>query len=129
MVESERRDPERFTPLTGPVFHILISLANGDLHGYGIMQETRARTGGKLRAGPGTLYRSLTKLVDEGMIEDVGERVDPRTGKTRHYYRLTEFGQQVLLAEFRYRESEVEKARSTIGNLPVLRPGPTRGGA
>lgn len=122
MAESEKRDPEELTPLTRPVFHILLSLADGDRHGYGIMGETRARTGGKLRAGPGTLYRSLARLLEEGMIEDVGERVDPKTGKTRHYYRLAEFGQRVLLAEFRHREREVEDARATLGRLPAPPP-------
>lgn len=120
MAESETRDPEELTPLTGPVFYILLSLADGDRHGYGIMGETRARTGGKLRAGPGTLYRSLAKLLEEGMIEDVGESVDPKTGKTRHYYRLTEFGRRVLLAEFSHREREVEDARATLSRLSAL---------
>lgn len=114
LTSFENRDPEESAPLTRPVFHILLSLADGDRHRYGLTREIKARTRGSIGMGPGTLRQSLVRLLDEGMIEDVGGRVDPNTGKTRRYHGLTDFGRQVLLAEFRYRENEVEKAREKL---------------
>ncbi len=91
---------ENFLPLKTNWFHILLSLAGEDQHGYGIMQEVLDRTGGKVRLWPATLYGSLKRLIEAGLIEESGERPsreldDPR----RRYYRLTRLGRRVLDAE------------------------------
>ena len=102
--------PNDFLPLTPATFHILLSLAEGERHGYGIMQEVTEGTGGALRIGPGTLYGSLKRLMADGLVEDVGERDpdDPR----RRYYRLTALGRSVARAEALRLESLVRTARS-----------------
>ena len=94
------RDPEDLLPLTPAVFHILLALADGGNHGYGIMQEVAALTDGKLRLGPGTLYGSIKRLLARGLIEESDERPDPELDdERRRYYRLTDFGQRVITAE------------------------------
>ena len=95
-----RLDPEKLLPLTSSVFHILLALSDGDLHGYGIMQEVSEHTGGQIRLGPGTLYGAIKRLRSNGLIVEVDERPDPELDdERRRYYRLTDFGQQVLKAE------------------------------
>lgn len=96
----KEREPEAFLPLTPAVFHILLALADRERHGYGIMQDIAARTGGTIRMGPGTLYGSIKRMLADGLIEESGERPDPELDdERRRYYRLTELGQRVLLAE------------------------------
>ena len=91
---------ERLLPLTPASFHILLALAGGERHGYGIMQEVEALTQGQMRLGPGTLYRSIKQLLAADMIEESDERPDPALDdERRHYYRLTSFGQRVACAE------------------------------
>src|SRR5437867_8513615 len=92
-------DPQSFLPLTSSVFQILLSLADGEKHGYGIMQEVGARTEGKIRLGPGTLYGSIKRMLAEGWIEESDERPDPALDdERRRYYRLTETGRRVAVA-------------------------------
>jgi DNA-binding PadR family transcriptional regulator len=92
--------PEAFLPLKTNWFHILLSLAAGDQHGYGIMQEVLERTGGKVRLWPATLYGSLKRLIDEGLIEESEERPAREFDDARRkYYRLTRLGRRVLDAE------------------------------
>jgi DNA-binding PadR family transcriptional regulator len=87
-------------PLTPAVFHILLALADGERHGYGIMQEIVAQTGGKMRIGPTTLYRSIKHMLAGGLIVEADERPDPTLDdERRRYYRLTTFGQRVAQAE------------------------------
>ena len=94
------RDPESQLPLTPAVFHILLALANGERHGYGIMQEVAALTDGKLRMGPGTLYGSIKRMMANNLIEESDERPDSELDdERRRYYRLTDFGQRVASAE------------------------------
>jgi DNA-binding PadR family transcriptional regulator len=96
----KERGPEGFLPLTPAVFHILLALADRERHGYGIMQEIAARTGGAMRMGPGTLYGSIKRMLADGLIEESGERPDPELDdERRRYYRLTELGRSVLRAE------------------------------
>ncbi len=96
----KEREPEAFLPLTPAVFHILLALADRERHGYGIMQEIAARTGGTMRMGPGTLYGSIKRMLADGLIEESGQRPDPELDdERRRYYRLTELGQRVLRAE------------------------------
>jgi DNA-binding PadR family transcriptional regulator len=102
--------PETFLPLTPATFHILLALAEGEKHGYGIMQEVAEGSAGALRIGPGTLYGSLKRLMGDGLVEEVADRVsdDPR----RRYYRLTALGRAVARAEALRLESMVRTARS-----------------
>jgi DNA-binding PadR family transcriptional regulator len=82
------------------VFHILLALAQGERHGYGIMQEIAAATEGKLRIGPGTLYGSIKRMLADGLIEESEERPDPALDdERRRYYRLTDLGLRVASAE------------------------------
>ena len=87
-------------PLTPAVFHILLALADGERHGYGIMQEVAQVTDGQFRLGPGTLYRSIKQLLAAGLIEESGERPDPALDdERRRYYRLTALGREQAMAE------------------------------
>jgi DNA-binding PadR family transcriptional regulator len=100
MVKQSKRDPSNFLPLTPADFNILLALADGEKHGYGIMQEITTHTGGKLRLGPGTLYGAIKRLLEDGLIEESGKRPDPAPDdERRRYYRLTEFGQRVAAAD------------------------------
>ncbi|HEX3144435.1 MAG TPA: PadR family transcriptional regulator [Pyrinomonadaceae bacterium] len=95
-------DPESLLPLRPSVFHILLALSDGDLHGYGIMQEVAEHTAGQIRLGPGTLYGAIKRLLTDKLIVEVDERPDPELDdERRRYYRLTDFGQRVLRAEVR----------------------------
>jgi DNA-binding PadR family transcriptional regulator len=108
-----KRDPEELLPLSLSVFHILLSLADQERHGYGIMKETAARTEGKVRLGPGILYGNLKRLIEDGLIEKSQERPDPEfDDERRRYYCLTQFGQRVLVAETRRLASLIGMARS-----------------
>ena len=99
-MNKEKRQPEALLPLTSAVFHILLALADGERHGYGIMQEISLRTDGKMRMGPGTLYGSIKRMLAEGLIEELGERPDPALDdERRRYYHLTSFGLRVAQAE------------------------------
>jgi DNA-binding PadR family transcriptional regulator len=108
--------PESLLPLTAGDFHILLALAGGDLHGYAIMQEVQRLSEGSVRLGPGTLYRLLKVLLDRGLIAESGERPDPaHDDERRRYYRLTDFGQQVALAETRRLTRLVAQAHNVPG--------------
>ena len=101
-------------PLSAQVFQILIALAAGDQHGYAIMQDVAARTGGKMRLSPGTLYGSVKRMLEQGLIVELGERERPREGEDderRRYYRLTPFGRKVAKAEAARLAEAVEQAR------------------
>ena len=112
-MQSRQRNPETLLPLTPAIFHILLALAGGDRHGYGIMQEVNDFTAGKLRLGPGTLYRSIKQMLAEGLIIEWDERPDPAIDdQRRRYYRLTDFGQQVLNAETERLEHLLQIARA-----------------
>jgi DNA-binding PadR family transcriptional regulator len=94
------QNPEELLPLTPAVFHILLALAGGEKHGYGIMQEVAALTDDKMRIGPGTLYGSIKRLLAGGLIEETDERPAPEMDdERRRYYRLTDFGRLVVTAE------------------------------
>ena len=93
-------DPEKLLPLSSSVFHILLALSDGDLHGYGIMQEVAEHSGGQIRLGPGTLYGAIKRLVGNGLIVEADERPDPELDdERRRYYRITPFGRKVARAE------------------------------
>jgi DNA-binding PadR family transcriptional regulator len=87
-------------PLTPPVFHILLALADEERHGYGIMQDVARQTGGALQLGPGTLYGCLKRMGAAGLVEESGERPDPELDdERRRYYRMTALGRRVVRAE------------------------------
>ena len=114
-----RSDPKDLLPLTPAVFHVLLALAGGDAHGYGVMQQVAALTNGQTTLGPGTLYRSIQKMLIDGLIEEVGgpqAEVDER----RRVYRLTRFGRQVARAEAQRLGTLVAAA---IDRKLILQPG------
>lgn len=95
-----KADPERFLPLKAQWFQIMLSLAGGEQHGYGIMQEVLDRTDGKVRLWPATLYGSIKRLTEADLIEESDERPAPELDDARRrYYRLTTLGRRVLDAE------------------------------
>jgi DNA-binding PadR family transcriptional regulator len=93
-------DVQAFIPLKTQWFHILLSLAGEEQHGYGIMQDVLNRTTGKVRLWPATLYGSIKRLIEAGLIEESDERPAPELDDARRrYYRLTDLGRRVLNAE------------------------------
>ena len=94
-----RIDPESFLPLTTPEFHVLLALGDDALHGYAMMQALEAKTGGRDALLPGTLYATLARMVDRGLLEPLAEPPDPDADARRRYYRVTVLGQDVTRAE------------------------------
>ena len=110
--------PQDLLPLTPAVFHILLALADGEKHGYAIMQEVAAITHGEMKMGPGTLYGSIKRMLEMGLIDESGERPDPALDdERRRYYRLTSFGELVAKAESHRLEALLQAAtqRKLIG--------------
>jgi DNA-binding PadR family transcriptional regulator len=92
--------PESLLPMPAAAFHILIALADADRHGYAIMQEVAERTDQRTRLNPGTLYTTIRRLLDQGLILELAERPDPEDDdERRRYYRLTPFGRRVAQLE------------------------------
>jgi DNA-binding PadR family transcriptional regulator len=117
-------DPRDLLPLTPVALNVLLALADGERHGYGIMLEVRERTGGRVRLGPGTLYGAIKRLKEGGLIEESGERTDPAADDERRcYYRLTGFGGEVLAAEIERLDDLVRAARRK-GAFPAPQPSP-----
>ena len=87
-------------PLTPAVFHILLALSSGERHGYGIMKQVEADSQRKVSMGPGTLYGSLKRMLDAGLVRESDKRVDPEMDDERRiYYQITGIGEQALAAE------------------------------
>jgi len=108
-----RQDPQAFLPLKTNWFHILLSLAADEQHGYGIMQEVLDRTGGKVHLWPATLYGTLARLIDADLIEESEERPAAELDDARRrYYKLTRFGRQVLDLESQRLEELVNVMRA-----------------
>ena len=119
---SEVERPDAHLPLTPATFQILLSLVDGERHGYAIMQDVAERTEGDVRLGPGTLYGSLKRLLEAGLVSEDGERADPEMGdERRRYYRLTRLGLAVARAEARRLNAMVRAARQKklIGPEPA----------
>lgn len=111
--------PESFLPLKQNWFHVLLSLADQEQHGYGVMQEVLERTGGKLRLWPATLYGTLRRLIEEDLIEESSVRPLPEDDDARRrYYRLTQLGRRVLAAETERLEDLIRAIRAKRG-VPV----------
>ena len=93
-------------PLTPAVLHILLALSTKERHGYGIMKQVESDSQGKVKMGPGTLYGSLGRMIEAGLIRESDKKVDPKMDDERRvYYKITALGQKALSAELlRYRE-------------------------
>src|SRR5882762_3415989 len=86
-----------YAPLTPAVLHILLALSTGARHGYGIMKQVKADAGERVTMGPGTLYGSLRRMIDAGLIRETDKRIDPEIDDERRvYYEITGLGQQAL---------------------------------
>ena len=105
--------PEHFLPLKPHWFHVMLSLADQEQHGYGIMQEVLERTDGKVRLWPATLYGTIKRLIDAELIEESDDRPAPELDDARRkYYRLTKLGRRVLAAESERLEDLVRVIRA-----------------
>ena len=111
-------DVDAMLPLQPAAFHILLALCTGDAHGYGIIQDVATRTDGALRLSPGTLYRTIQTLLEDGLIEEprlpAAAKGDPR----RRYYRITRFGALVVRAEARRLADLVRLANGVLRAVP-----------
>ena len=93
-------DPDDLLPLAVATFHILVAVADQDRHGYAIMQDVATRTNGALKLSPGTLYGSIRRMLDDGLIVELSDRQRPEEDdERRRYYRITAFGRAVAQAE------------------------------
>ena len=111
---SSDRDPQDLLPLTPAMFHVLVALADGDLHGYAVIKDISARTGGRVELGTGTLYGIVKRLLAEGLVVESKRRpAAADDDERRRYYRLTPFGKLVVSAETARLEAMIEAARST----------------
>jgi DNA-binding PadR family transcriptional regulator len=105
-----------YLPLSPAFFHILLSLGEGERHGYALKREIAARTDGKLKLGPGVLYGSINRLFELGLIEESDERPDPHLDdERRRYYRITTLGREVARAEASRMRELAEMAAATFG--------------
>src|SRR5438094_5587310 len=110
----EDSKPDSLLPLQPAVFHILIALADRNRHGYSIMQDISERTAGKVRLSAGTLYSSIRRMLEQGLIEELKESPDPASSdERRRYYRLTRFGRRAAAAEVERLSAMVKQARAT----------------
>ena len=106
-------------PLPPATLHILVSLLEGERHGYAIIRDVETRTDGELRMSAGTLYRSIARMVEQGLISEVVRRRTTADDERRRYYRLTPLGTAVTRAEVRRMEQMVRFARDR-GLSPAL---------
>jgi len=106
--------PQSLLPLPPASFHILVSVADVDRHGYAIIQDIADRTGGRVRLGAGTLYRTIQRLLEDGLILETEERPEPdEDDERRRYYRITAFGRTVVRAEAERLADLVKLARAS----------------
>ena len=111
---SSRPDAAGLLPLSPAVFHILVSLADGDRHGYAIIQDVTARTSGEVRLGPGTLYRSIQRMIEQDLIIETDTRPAPEADdERRRYYRITALGRAAARAEAERLAGLVKLARAS----------------
>jgi DNA-binding PadR family transcriptional regulator len=109
---ADTSQPESFLPLPPATFHILLAVAEEDRHGYAIIQDVAARTNGELKLSAGTLYRSIQRMLEQGLIVETQDRPAPELDdERRRYYRITAFGAAVARAEARRLTQLVRMAR------------------
>ena len=113
MTDSDYEAAAELLPLPPATFHILLALATEERHGYAIIQDVEARTDGELRMSAGTLYRSIARMVEQGLIVEVNKRRTAADDERRRYYRITPFGTAVARAEMRRLTQLVRLARAT----------------
>ena len=107
---------DAFLPLPLGVFHMLLALTEGERHGYALKREILQRTHGKLNLGSGALYGSISKMLDQGLIDESEERPDPHLDdERRRYYRITPLGRRVAQAEVIRLRQLVELAENSLG--------------
>ena len=121
MIEQEREvvreDSQRFLPLTPTVFHMLLALADDEKHGYGIMRAVEKETQGQMQIRTGSLYGSIRRMIEAGLIEETNERPDPELDdERRRYYGLTDFGRRVLTVE----AARIAQAMAVIQGKHIL---------
>ena len=105
---------DELLPLPSATFHILMALSEDDRHGYGIILDVAASTGGTLKLSPGTLYRSIQRMLEQGLILETRERPAPdQDDERRRYYRITPFGRAVARAEARRLSQLLRLARAS----------------
>ena len=110
---TDYSDPQSYLPLTPPLFHVLLALADGDKHGYAIMKEVAERTNNGVQLSTGTLYGIIKRLIDDGLIQEPIRRPSPADDDDRRrYYRLTTFGRQVAIAETQRLEGLIATAHA-----------------
>ena len=110
-------DIHSLLPLTPTVFHMLLALADGEKHGYGIMQAVEEETQGQMQIRTGSLYGSIRRMIEAGLIEETNERPDPELDdERRRYYGLTDFGRRVLTAE----AARIAQAMAVIRGKHIL---------
>jgi len=108
------RDPADYLPLTTPVYHVLVALANDDQHGYAIIKTVARQTDDCVLLSSGTLYGIIKRLLADGLIVESARRpAAARDDERRRYYRITDFGRRVAIAEARRLEQMVSVARAT----------------
>lgn len=116
MTAMARFDPSPHLPLTPAMFQVLVALADGEKHGYAIIKEVARRTDGSVRLRAATLYTVIRRFVDEGFIQESAERPDPALDdERRRYYRLTDRGRAVAVAEARRMAETLAQARVKLG--------------
>jgi DNA-binding PadR family transcriptional regulator len=107
---------DQFLPLPLPVFHMLLALMEGERHGYALKREILNRTNGKLKLGSGALYGSISKMLDQGLIEESEDRPGPHLDdERRRYYRITPLGRRVAQAEAVRLRQLVRLAENSLG--------------
>lgn len=107
--------PSTYLPLTPAMLQVLLALADGDKHGYAVLKEVSRRSGGTVTLRTGTLYTVLKRFVDDGLVAETGERPDPSLDdERRRYYRLTERGRAVAIAETERLGEMVRQARTKL---------------
>ena len=120
MAKTPKNPAQALLPLPLSVFHMLLALSDGERHGYALKREILRRTGGKVNLGSGALYGSLSRMLDQGLIEESEERPDLHLDdERRRYYRITPLGRRVAQAEAVRLQQLVRLAEDSLG-LPEL---------
>lgn len=116
MSYKDRQAASKLPPLSPVFFHILLSLGEGERHGYALKREISLRTDGKLKPGPGVLYGSINKMLELGLIEESDDRPDPHLDdERRRYYRITNYGRKAAQAEAARMRELAQLATATFG--------------